>query len=379
MSNFAEVFPPGEFLKEELEARNWSQTEFAEIIGRPVRLINEIIAGKKSVTPETASQIAASLGTSAELWMNLESTYQLSRVRKDDSAIQRKGRLHSRFPVREMIKRGWIEGSADIATLERSVSRFFCLNSLDDSPRLAHAAKKTSYENVSMLQWTWLYRVKQIAESFVVRKYKRDALIASLPKLKALQSAPEELRNVAKILGDAGVRFVLVETLPSSKIDGACMWLKDDQPVIALSARLDRIDNFWFVLRHEIEHLLQHHGKDAELMIDEDLSGLDSDSASQVEETVANHAAADFAVSDAELLGYMTRVNPYFFSEERVLGFAGRLGVHPGIVVGRLQKRLEKSGNTAPYKFLRNYLVRVRHIVVASSPFDGWGTTFPVK
>ena len=54
----AEIFPPGEMLKDELEARNWSQTEFAEIIGRPVRLINEIIAGKKAITPETAVQLA---------------------------------------------------------------------------------------------------------------------------------------------------------------------------------------------------------------------------------------------------------------------------------------------------------------------------------
>ena len=54
MNTYAEVFPPGEFLRDELEARNWSQTEFAEIIGRPVRLINEIIAGKRAITPETA-------------------------------------------------------------------------------------------------------------------------------------------------------------------------------------------------------------------------------------------------------------------------------------------------------------------------------------
>ena len=45
MNTAAETFPPGEFLREELEARGWSQTELAEIIGRPVRLINELIAG----------------------------------------------------------------------------------------------------------------------------------------------------------------------------------------------------------------------------------------------------------------------------------------------------------------------------------------------
>ena len=77
MTHLAATFPPGEFLQEELESRGWSQTELAEIMGRPVRLINEIIAGKRAITPETAVQLGDSLGTGAEVWLNLESQYQL--------------------------------------------------------------------------------------------------------------------------------------------------------------------------------------------------------------------------------------------------------------------------------------------------------------
>ena len=79
MKNHAEIFPPGEFLIDELDARDWTQTEFAEIIGRPFRLVNEIALGKRTITPETAIQIAVGLGTSPELWMNLEAQFQLSR------------------------------------------------------------------------------------------------------------------------------------------------------------------------------------------------------------------------------------------------------------------------------------------------------------
>jgi HTH-type transcriptional regulator / antitoxin HigA len=198
-------------------------------------------------------------------------------------------------------------------------------------------------------------------------------LIEALTQLHALLPAPEEIRRVPRILGDAGVRFVLVEALPGSKIDGACLWLSDDQPVVALSGRLDRIDNFWFVLRHELEHLIQEHGKDAYVKLDEDLS----ESESAKDESTANMAASEFVVPENELNGYMARVNPYFFSEERVLGFAGRIGVHPGIVVGRLQKRLEKSNYPNPYRFLRHYLVKVRHFVSQSAPTDGWGNPYP--
>jgi HTH-type transcriptional regulator/antitoxin HigA len=298
-------------------------------------------------------------------------------VRTEDSEIQRKAKLHEKFPVRELVKRGWIERSKDTGALEQQILTFYDLESPDDTPILAHAAKRSS-EDVTMLQLTWLFRVRQIARTYVVKKYRAQALRDALGKLHALLTAPEELRKVSAVLNEAGVRLVLVEALPSSKIDGACLWLTPDQPVIALSARLDRIDNFWFVLRHEIEHLLCEHGKEAFLMLDEDLFDSGNSSTAE-EEKAANAAASQFAVPDSELVDYMTRVKPYYFSEERVLGFSGRLGVHPGLVVGRLQKRLEKTGYPTPYKFLRSYLVKVRHILTQSVPTDGWGTIYPSK
>lgn len=371
----AEVFPPGEFLKEELEARNWSQVEFADIIGRSPRLVNEIIAGKRTVTPETAALFAASLGTSAEVWLNLETQFQLSKVEVETDRVQRKARLYEKFPVREMKRRGWIGGSEDPDELERQILKFYCIGSVDDEPVLAHAAKKTSYEEVSILQYAWLSRVKHIAESQISKKYNRSALIQAFDHLHALLIAPEEARHVPKILGECGVRFVLVETLPGSKIDGACLWLNDSQPVVALSGRLDRIDNFWFVLRHELEHLIQEHGKEACLMLDEDLSETEASD----EENVANRAASEFAVGESVLRDYMARVNPYFFSEQRVLGFASRIGVHPGIVIGRLHKSLEKSNYPTPYRFLRSYLVKIRQVVAQAACTDGWGQIYPLE
>ena len=85
----AEVFPPGDFIAEELEARGWSQIEFADILGRPARLVSELIAGKRAITPETARGLGAAFGTGPEFWMNLERDYQLSRAVHDDMAVQR--------------------------------------------------------------------------------------------------------------------------------------------------------------------------------------------------------------------------------------------------------------------------------------------------
>src|SRR3546814_13133281 len=80
MNTAAEIFPPGEFLKDVLEARGWSQTELAEIIGRPTRLINENIARKRTMTSETAIQLVDAVCTAQALWMHLDNKYQPSQV-----------------------------------------------------------------------------------------------------------------------------------------------------------------------------------------------------------------------------------------------------------------------------------------------------------
>ena len=83
----AETFPPGEYLRDELKARGWTQSQFAQIIGRPLQLVSEIINGRKRITERTALQIAAALGTSARVWLNLENNYRLWKARDLDPAI----------------------------------------------------------------------------------------------------------------------------------------------------------------------------------------------------------------------------------------------------------------------------------------------------
>ena len=140
----AEVFPPGEFLRDELEARNWTQGEFAEIIGRSQRLVNEIISGKRGITPSTAKELAAALGTSPYFWLNLEASYRLDKSDPAPDTISRSARLRGRFPVRDMIKRGWIEASHNPDVLETRVLKHFDLNSIDGTISFSHAARRTA-------------------------------------------------------------------------------------------------------------------------------------------------------------------------------------------------------------------------------------------
>jgi HTH-type transcriptional regulator/antitoxin HigA len=166
---------------------------------------------------------------------------------------------------------------------------------------------------------------------------------------------------------------LIVQALPGAKIDGVCFWLNNGtSPVIGMSIRFDRIDNFWFVLRHEIEHVLRGDGRATE-MID---SGLDMDTGVTIdlppEEIAANNASLDFCVPKIEMDSWIARKAP-FFSEKDLIGFARRIGVHPGLVAGQLRKRIDN------YTLFRRYLVKVQHAVAPSSTVDGWGQVAPVS
>jgi HTH-type transcriptional regulator/antitoxin HigA len=232
---------------------------------------------------------------------------------------------------------------------------------------LLHHAKKTHPSaEVTPLQLAWLFRVKGMAVQQKIPPYRRENLLAAVAQLRALTLAPEEARHVPRILAEAGVRLVFVEAMAGSKLDGACFWLADDQPVIGMSLRFDRMDNFWFVLRHEIEHVLQEDGKDSDAPIIDQCLGDHQEALSECE-LRANHAGADFCVPADQLENFIARVQPYF-SEQKVLLFAQRIQVHPGLVVGQLQRRLQR------YDWLRKHQVKIRACIVPFADVDGWGS-----
>jgi HTH-type transcriptional regulator/antitoxin HigA len=353
---------PGSFIREELDARGWSQRDLAFVLGCAEQAINPILSGKRGISPDMAKALGDAFDVAPEFFINLQKTYDLQRAKVPDPNVSKRAKLQDHYPVREMIKRGWLdETSADL--LEEQLCRFFKVKDQQSIPRFAHAAKKTHYDDTPPSQLVWLFRVRQLAEALPVKQFSAKALRASLDQLKLLMSDPEESRHVTRILSECGVRFIIVEPLHGSKIDGVAFWI-DASPVIGMSLRFDRMDNFWFVLRHEIEHILRGHGKTRECL-DVDLVA-SAASATAEEEIIANEAAQEFGVSDAELSGFLARNYP-LLSEEAFCSFAKILEIHPGIAVGRVQRHLNR------FNFLRHLLAKVREHVCSSAITDGWG------
>jgi HTH-type transcriptional regulator/antitoxin HigA len=363
---------PGEFIREELDARGWSQRDLAYILGVAEQSITMIVSGKRGISPEMAKALGKAFGVSAEYFANLQQAYEMSNARAPDPSIERRALLQAVYPVREMIKRGWLQDT-DIGLIEAQVARFFDVANLNEVPCIAHAAKKSDYSETTPLQIAWLHRVKHLAAEQVTLSFRPQALEKLLSQLPNFMTDPEEVRHVPRMLAECGIRFVLVETLPKANIDGVCFWIDDDSPVIGMTARHDRIDNFWFVLRHELEHVRAGDGR-GELsveLVDVDLELQGSSHLPEAEQK-ANEAAASCCVPTDELERFYVRKYPYI-KEKDVVGFAGRIGRHPGIVVGQLQHKMGR------YDWLARYKVKVRHFLLPNAVHDGWGFAAPVS
>jgi HTH-type transcriptional regulator/antitoxin HigA len=363
---------PGAYIREEMEARRWLQRDLAFILGCPEQAVNMILSGKRGISPEMAKALGEAFDVPAEFFANLQQAYDLAHADQPDPSVAVRRNMQNAYPVREMIKRGWLELS-DVVMLETQLVRFFEVDEAVEIPYMAHAAKKSRYEDVvPPAQLAWLFRVRQIAKSIAVAHYSEKKLREALTTLQSLLHAPDEARHIPRILMECGVRFILVEKLPRANIDGVCFWL-DTSPVIGMTIRHDRIDNFWFVLRHEIEHVLLRHGRDEEV-IDVDLEGKNgsTDDSLPEEERAANAAAADFCAPKQALDSFMERKRPFYY-EKDVVAFARLHRRHPGLVIGQIRNRLDR------YDYLTRYLVKIRHFVLSGAITDGWGQTVPIS
>lgn len=370
---------PGHLIAELLETRRWTQRTLAIVLEKDESTINKIISGRGSVTVETAIALEDVFGVDAGQFLELQREYDLAVARissKPDQGRAIRAALFGDLPIAAMVKRGWLntDNPQNLNAVEKGLMNFFGVTQVDEIEILPHAARKTMVSSEpTPTQLAWLYRVKAIAEESMVAQYSQAALEQALPRLHALTVAPEESRKVPRIMTECGIRFVIVEQLPGAKIDGVCFWLNDNSPVIALSLRYDRIDNFWFVLRHELEHVRLGHGKEA-MILETELEGDRAGTGLSVsdDERLANAAAQDFCVPSKKMREFVKRKDP-FFSERDLLGFAKMLHVHPGIVAGQLQHI------TGRHDRFRQHLANIRSHVLSGSTTDGWGDIYPLN
>ena len=333
------AIPPGETLAESLEERGMTQAELAQRIDRPVKTINEIIKGKTAITAETALQLERALNIPARFWNNLESNYRdiIART-QSDVHLDIEVKHAKQYPYREMIKWGWVPETRKRAEQTKNLLSFFGVTSLDNVVEnqifvagfLYRISTKRKYSRPAIA--AWLRRGTLLGQQIVTKDFNAEKLRNSLPELKALtlQSPQIFQQKLRDVLAECGVALVLTPNLKNAPINGASRWLTPNKALIQLTIRHKYNDIFWFSLFHEIEHILSHEKKSFNVDFKE--HGI-----KDKKEIEADQFAANTLIPPDLYQGIKAVVRGGDFSYEPIKAFAKNIGIHPAIVVGRLQ------------------------------------------
>lgn len=358
---------PGELLRAMLAEKGWTQDTLATITKTSRVTINNIITGRSGISADIAMSLAAAFGNEPAYWMEADVAYRLSLAEQDEEIVRR-GRLFEMAPIHDMKRRGWIKGEST-ETLHKALNGFFGGDILKNDIRFPVAPRRTqSLSHLNAAEKAWCFRAYNIASTMLVPAFSRKKLDECERKLKRLAAYPKEIERVPKVLSEYGIRLVVIEPIPTVKLDGATFWI-DEAPVIALSMRYDRIDCFWFTLMHEFAHISRGDALSFDVDLLDNAEGITIRLVEDEAEREANEMASNSLIPSKEMESFISRVGP-LYSSERVIQFAHRVKIHPGIIVGQLQHRKEIG-----YSALRSMLVKVRGIVTATALTDGWKNT----
>lgn len=332
--------PPGATLQENLDWLGMTQQELADRMGRPLKIINEIIKGKRAITPDTAIQLEKVLGIPANVWLNLESNYRetLARLKEAEQAKQEIDRL-SDFPYAEMARLGWVPKTSDPQQRVSHLQRFFGVDSLLRVEEIQQVAYRRSERwkcsKGALAAWLRKGEIEAQRQFGNVRRHDPRRLRESLPEFRRLtQLDPEEFYSrLVKLCADCGIALSLVPHLRGTHVNGASMWrrLSDGhRAVVVLSLRHKYEDIFWFSFFHELGHVLLHKKL---LYINTD--PLEGEQKSDIERQT-DEFAAETLIPQESLVEFIRRTGRVF-SSLSIKEFAGQLEISSGIVVGRLQ------------------------------------------
>ena len=240
-----------------------------------------------------------------------------------------------RFPIKEMYKRGWFEGfpgsidealQESVELLQNYVSYIYKRPAL--SLHRKHVRINSNLDEYALLAWEC--RVLHLATKVSVSKYKEELLtsewISQLVKLSKFHDGP---RRAIEMLEHAGIVVIIEPMLSNTYLDGGAFLYKDI-PVIGLTLRYDRMDNFWFVLLHEIAHVVKHLGKQKVNRIFDDLDVLNTERL----ECEADYFANESLIPSSEWDKAIAR---FTRSERSINDLANKLSISPAIIAGRIR------------------------------------------
>jgi len=321
-----------------MEQQNLSQRDLVPFIGSRSK-VSEVLSRKRPLTLSMIRALHNGLGIPAESLIQNQDV-----VESSDFTIEWK-----KFPIKEMVSRGWLKPFSRVAKDNvEAVKKFF--DELKPIPLVQvlyrtsnHTRSARKMDQYALAAWT--ARVINVASANPPKvPYEKekidDDFMKALVRLSVFEDGP---LLACRYLKEQGASVVIEKHLPGTYLDGSAVMIKQDHPIIALTLRYDRIDNFWFSLMHELAHLRLHLGSE----IDQFYDDFDVDYQGDLREDAADALASEILIpKDVWKKSPASKLK----MPDAVVSLAKTLGIHPAIVAGRVRHE------TGDFRILNNLI-----------------------
>ena len=358
-NNIKKAVHPGFYLKEYLLELQMTQEEFANRLGISGKQISLILSENASITADIAYKLSKLMGTSIEMWLNLQTKYDAYKVELEyASSFEKEKEVYKCIDKKFLIDLGVIDQKDNIEIAIEKTRRASLVSSLTMhlnkdmvSYYRTSIEKEETIKNI-VCKNVWVSLATSLAKKQEVSNFNEKRLIENIDEFRKMTTMDPSVfyPKMKKIMDSCGVSLVILPTLKNSNINGVVKWLDSNKVMMALNTRGASNDKFWFSFFHELKHVLQKEKRKTfigEEQINENI------------EVVLEYDADYFAI---ETLIPTSKYNELkCYDENSIKMFSKSINIHPGIVVGRLQK----EGKT-PYSKL-NHLKEKYEIVIDSN------------
>ena len=345
------VSPPGDTIADLLDERSLTQAELATRLGTSRKFVNQLVSGEASINEATALGLERVLGSTTRFWLNREADYRAALAKR-----QEKERLREQvpwldeLPVASMRKLGWIGPRRDKAEIVSECLKFYGVGSVEAWRDWSNGLELTAYRMPSKARRSfgaiaaWLRYGELRAAKIDCAPYSVEAFRNRLPELRALTVETKPgifVPRLQDLCASAGVAVVIAPAPQGCPASGATRWLSPRKALLMLSLRYETNDQFWFSFFHEAGHILRHGKKKVFLEFDR--------REERAEEVEADRFAANLLIPPSHHQALFSLPT----NKQEVAAFAERIGIAPGIVVGRLQHE-----GLVPYTHLNGLKVK---------------------
>ena len=348
------AFHPGYYISDLIKDLEMTQEEFAKRLNITPKNLSDLINGKASISENIAKNLSFMLGTSVDLWLELQKKYDQKVIEIKALQAQRDEETDlAQIDYSYFEKLGVVNPTKNKTQQVSSLFKYFAISSFSvfKKPDFLVQFRQTQCvdEKIILNSNAWVQTVINIGKQIETQSYSEKRLKEYLPQIRemTLQNPSEFLPHLSRIFSECGVAFVLIPSLKNSGVYGATKWINKDKVILGITNRGKNADIFWFSLLHELGHVFQR--KVTKTLVDFDTS----DSIEDYEKE-ADQFAKDLLIPAKE---YEKFIADTIFSEQRVRDFATFINIHPGIIVGRLQKE-----GLLPYTHLNK--LKQRYIIL---------------